>query len=159
MNCLLTFLILLISIINTSIQTNGEIIEEKKFSGVIFPAGFKISELSKTERWTPSKREIEIAEEDLTLFMITQGHFNLSNQGNGCPIIYKNLKNYIRQYAGYISPKGHKMIYINCFWHKSNIKNWKTNFVLVFDGCSNYWQIQYDVDDQKFIGFLVNGRA
>jgi hypothetical protein len=141
-------------------QTIGKIVEGEKYKGIIFPAEVKIRITDTVTRWTPSESDIIKFEEKLKVFMNKQIGKQLFNQGNHCPIIFKNLSKYIRQYAGYISPKGEKMIYINCFWYEQDdpfSKDWQTKFIQVFDGCSYYWQIHYNPNSQELFGFSVNG--
>lgn len=84
------------------------------------------------------------------------------NQGGNCPIIHKNLSKYIRQYAGYFSPKHEKMIYVNCLQYDGDdpfSKGWENKLIGVFDGCRYYWQIRYNLKRKKVFEFSINGSA
>lgn len=56
------------------------------------------------------------------------------NQGDDCPIIHKNLKNYRSQYYGYLDNIGHKILLKG--YHTDDSESWKKNRVIVLDGCS-----------------------
>ena len=148
--------------LNVVSQTTNEVIERKDYKGIIFSSDFKLRSDDTVSRWTPSAAEIEELENNLGNFLTEKSKTTLINQGNGCPIIHKKLRHYIRQYAGYISDKGDKRIYVNCFWDEDDKTfplDWKNRLVQVFDGCSYYWQIHYNVTKKTFNGFSVNGSA
>lgn len=156
---LLIISILFLSTYFALAQTTGQIVEGKNYKGVIFLKDYKLRYNDTVTRWTPTETDIQILELKLKKFMSDQKQKNLINQGGHYPIISKNLKRYIRQYAGYISPSGEKIIYVNCLFEKkdSSLNGWKEEFIQVFDGGSNYWQIHFNSLTQKFSGYSING--
>ena len=81
------------------------------------------------------------------------------NQGRHYgPIIDKNLGKYTRQYAGFINDKGERVIHAGLNW-KRNDEEWKTDFILVFEGGSYHWTIRYNLDKDEFFQFCLNGIA
>ena len=136
------------------------------FEGVIFSKDFAFpfhENESGDKRFTPTNEEIEHAEsllsKDISVINARQ-----SNQGGDKgPVIHKNLKNYIRQYYGYYSHCGEKVVFISCLL-KGNYKasatetpNWLKGAVLVLNGGSNYWQVQANISRPQLFGLDVNG--
>jgi hypothetical protein len=136
------------------------------FEGVIFDKDFVFPFLaneSGDKRFTPTPAEIETAErvlnKDIKFINLLQ-----PNQGSGKgPVIHTNLKKYARQYFGYYTPEGDKIVYISCLL-KGNYKtvskqlpNWLKGAVLVLNGGSNYWQVQANLNKYTLFGLDVNG--
>ncbi len=136
------------------------------FEGVIFAKDFVFpfhENESGDKRFTPSATEIEKAEKilkrDIKFINLLQPNQGL---GNG-PVIHKNLKKYARQYFGYYTPEGEKVVYISCLL-KNNYKsvskelpNWLKGAVLVLNGGSNYWQVQANLNKSTLFGLDING--
>ena len=157
-------LLLLFSVLSTSLhaQITGKIIEENNYKGVLCPAEFKHSPQDSVARWTPTEDEIRTLEHELNNYLDKQPKNSIVNQKSTGPSIHKSLRKYIRQYTGYISPEGEKMIYLNCFWDEpENLfrKDYDRRLIQVFDGGSYYWQAHYNVQKHKFVFFSVNGVA
>ncbi|WDF53393.1 hypothetical protein [Mucilaginibacter sp. KACC 22063] len=156
----LLILLLIFSYNLASYAQQSFIIDGPGYRGVIFDAKTKLTPHDTVSRWTPTENDIKELEANLVLFMKKTGKQLLYNQYGTCPVIYKNLKKYCRQYAGYISDDGRKMIYVNCFWYEKNdpfTKDWHTKLISVFDGCSFYWQIHYNIEKKNFFSFQING--
>ena len=122
-----------------------------------------IANIPKEFRFTPTAQDIETVEAMLTndLKLANAG---LVNQGkNAGPVIHENLPKYARQYYGYITLKGERIVLISNFWganYKSEKeKNWKIGAVVVMDGGSNYWQIKANLTSKKLFDLNVNGSA
>jgi hypothetical protein len=76
------------------------------------------------------------------------------------PIIHKNLKKYKRQYFGYINEKGEKILYINSLWKKNEKETkWLQQIIMVSDGGSHYWNIEYNLETEELENLKVNGYA
>ena len=171
MKYFLTFMFFIVC--GKTISQNIQLLKTEKFTGVIFPANYDLSGIFGTQnRFTPT--ELEIAELEMILKAqiaeLNKNRFsqkNKYNRKNRCPTIDKNLKKYVRQYAGFYNEKGERIIYINCIWHKyteigdDNIERqvWKTNWLTISDGGSYYWNVQYNLDTKTFFNFSVNGIA
>lgn len=85
---------------------------------------------------------------------------NLPQQGyESCPIILKSWKNYKRQIIKYIDQKTGDQILWFQYIHEQVISehpDWKENWVLISGGCSNYWQIKYNLKSKRFFDFVIN---
>jgi hypothetical protein len=143
-------------------QTVGQLVQGEEYRGVIFPAQLKHNPTDSVGRWTPTVEDIQTLEKNLQVFMDKQPKKSIVNQSAFGPEIHKQLGNYIRQYTGFISPKGEKMIYVNCFYYEVDdpfTKDYDRRLITVFDGGSSFLRIYYNVSKQKFVGLSVNGVA
>jgi hypothetical protein len=136
------------------------------FEGVVFSQDFVfpfLSNQSGDRRFTPSNTDIEAAEKLLTTNIKSINTLKLKQGGENGPIIHENLKKFARQYYGYVSDEGEKIVYISCLM-KSNYKrsdkqlpNWIKGAVVVLNGGSNYWQVQANLSNQTLFGLDING--
>jgi hypothetical protein len=139
-------------------QNIAEHFKTKQFEVAIFPESS--NDLMQQNRFTPTKEEIFKAENALKskLKYINNPLINQSSS----TIIHKNLKKYKRQYFGYINDKGEKILYINSLWSKS-IKehhwHWLNEIIMVSDGGSHYWNIEYNLETEELMNLSVNGPA
>jgi hypothetical protein len=143
-------------------QSVGEIVHGGAYQGVIFPATVKLQLQDTVRRWTPTAADIEQLERELVVFMDKQPRKSPVNDKTFGPSIHRQLRGYTRQYVGYISPQGEKIIYINCFWNPKDdpfLKHWSTNLVQVLDGGSAFWHIHYNTAKRRFAGLAINGVA
>lgn len=136
------------------------------FEGVIFSENFVFPFLANQagdRRFTPSNAEIEIAEGILNQNIKSINASKL-NQGQGRgPVIHESLDKFVRQYFGYYSSLGEKIVFISCLL-KENYRtisnqepNWLKGAVLVLNGGSNYWQVQANLNSSKLFGLKING--
>jgi hypothetical protein len=137
------------------------------FEGVVFSKDFAFPFLdnqSGERRFTPTLADIEAAEKIL-LTQLRIANASKLNQGGDCgPVIDQNLKLFVRQYYGYITEEGERVVYISCL-NKGNytitnskaIPNWLKGAVVVLNGGSNYWQIQANLNKSQLFGLAVNG--
>lgn len=135
-------------------------INDGQFKGVIFSADYELPIFDDADkgRFTPTIDEVIKLEKELK-GRIKGINKNRPNQGRHYgPIIDKRLSKYSRQYAGFINDKGERVIHVGLNW-KRNEKEWKTSFILVFDGGSFHWTIRYNLDRDEFFHFGVNGIA
>lgn len=142
----------------TSDQTT--FVRGKHYSGVIFSADYRLPVFDENDkgRFTPTVAEVDRFEQELQR-RIKELNKNRPNQGRHYgPIIDKRLKRYGRQYVGFINDKGERIIHTELNWKRHN-KNWKTNFILTFDGGSYHWTIRYNLSKDEFFNFGVNGIA
>ena len=141
-------------------------VKGEDFEGVVFAKDFVFPFLeneSGDKRFTPSVADIEVAEKILNKDI---RYINLlqPNQGAGKgPVIHNNLRKYARQYFGYYTREGEKIVYISCLL-KNNYKTlskelptWLKGAVLVLNGGSNYWQVQANLNKSTLFGLDVNG--
>ncbi len=130
---------------------------------------FMVSDVDSTTRWTPDKRDIELAEKILRA-QIKNANKNLTNQVNNCPVIHRHLNDYFRQYVGILNDKGEKVIHINFSWDRftllDRIKGYsdgrlefESDYAHVFDGCSYYWQVNVNLDKKTLSDLSINGIA
>lgn len=130
---------------------------------------FYVSDVDSTKRWTPNQAEIELAEKILWQ-QIKEINKNRPNQMASCPVIHRHLNSYFRQYVGIKNEKGQKIIHINFYWDKFGLwdrirgyydsrLDYDSDYTIVFDGCSHYWHINVNLDENKLSDFAVNGVA
>jgi len=164
MKTLLTILLFI------SVTTFGQVIKKiseqttfingGQFKGVIFSTVYElpIFDHADKSRFTPTVDEVMKFEKELEK-RIKEINKNRPNQGrHHGPIIDKNLSRYGRQYAGFVNDKGERIIHVGLNW-KRHDEEWKTDFILVFDGGSYHWTIRYNLDKDEFFHFGVNGIA
>lgn len=79
--------------------------------------------------------------------------------GNNCPVIIDEWKNYVRQIYLYNDQRlGSEVILIN-YIHVNMLidhQKWRTEYIKTYGGCSNYWQIKYDLKKKRFLDFVIN---
>lgn len=109
-------------------------------------------------RWTPTMQDIENAEKLIRKYVTKKSKHPLVNQGNGCPIIYQNFDKYVRQYYGTYNKKGQKILEVNFLWREYAYETeWKCVRLMIFDGCSFYWDISVNMNKKKCFDYWVNG--
>src|SRR5690606_27488214 len=128
-----------------------------------------VGDVDSTKRWTPNQSAIELAEKILRE-QIKEINKNKPNQMGSCPVIHRHLNSYFRQYVGIINGKGQRVIHINFYWDKFSLwdkiggysdsrLDHDSDYAFVFDGCSHYWSINVNLDDNKLTDLGVNGIA
>lgn len=109
-------------------------------------------------RWIPTMQDIENAEKLIRKYVTKKSKHHLVNQGNGCPIIYQNFDKYVRQYYGTYNKKGQKILEVNFLWREYAYETeWKCVRLMIFDGCSFYWDISVNMNKKKCFDYWVNG--
>ncbi|MEG0850270.1 MAG: hypothetical protein RSH24_10430 [Flavobacterium sp.] len=147
----------------------SEIIKRRQIIGAKFSeSGDCFMCLQNVKRFSPSLEEIKNAEKILRK-NIRKTNSKKINQGNGCPIIHKNLNIYRRQYWGYYNEQNEKIIYVTFNKNKLNIiekikgfqksesDNWKKEKEIWFDGCSGHWEIKINLKTEELFEFGING--
>ncbi|NLR95158.1 hypothetical protein HGP29_28445 [Flammeovirga sp. SR4] len=147
-----------------NISDNKYGLECSYFKGTIFTEKYPFPEYlvfnSSVTFWTPSNLEISDIENKLSQRIHKLSKNNPFNGVNDCPKIHKNLNNYYRQYVSFINNKGDKIIQISFFWDKNKTRyNLNEDYMEIFDGCSYYWRINYNIDTGEFFGLSINGIA
>ncbi len=114
--------------------------------------------------WIPDKRIIEEFESGLLNHLV---ELNKNKEKDhiyygDIEYVIKNLKNYKRQYIG-MTENGKKILYCNCFiWRDSAFLRhfqWIYNRVEVMDGGPDYFDIEYEVDTNKYLPPSINGNG
>ncbi|GAA3925553.1 hypothetical protein [Hymenobacter algoricola] len=162
MKHLLILLLTLLAPSASQAQSVGEIVHGNAYEGVIFPAAVKLQPQDSVRRWTPTAADIAQLERALIVFMSKQPRKSRVNEVMFGLSIHRQLSGYTRQYAGYLSPKGEKIIYVNCFWDPDNdpfLKHWPNSLIQVFDGGNAFWHIHYNTAKRRFVGLSINGVA
>ncbi|HPU46237.1 MAG TPA: hypothetical protein PLQ91_01225 [Bacteroidales bacterium] len=109
-------------------------------------------------RWIPTMQDIENAEKLIRKYVTKKSKHYLVNQGDGCPIIYQNFDKYVRQYYGTYNKKGQKILEVNFLWREYAYETeWKCVRLMIFDGCSFYWDISVNMNKKKCFDYWVNG--
>ena len=141
---------------NKSAEPAGAIVHGDGFTGVIFPAEKRALDLSlgdkKVQYWTPSESDILEAESKLVVFL-QQAKLRSFEKDK----ILKDIKSYKRQYVGVLT-KGAKEIFINFFCIVDD-PGWTRHEVLVLDGGSCFFRVNFSMKTKTFHGLQVNGYA
>lgn len=149
-------------------------VKSNRFKGTIFKDSypfkhFNVADIDSTKRLTPTKKDIAEAEKILKE-QIRSLNKSTTNQYGNCPVIHRNLNKYFRQYVGFYDADGNKMIHINFLWDRYSLKDrllgyaapensYDDDYAIVFDGCSNYWQVNINLTTKKASDLQVNGVA
>lgn len=126
--------------------------------GEVFKENFETNEIDKLlKRFTPTIEEINQAENILKL------NFKKSNKSKDGRFISRNLKDYKRQYLGYINSNGDKMLHVSFDLNKNNKKqddrSWKEEYKIILDGGVSYWIAIINLKTNKLESFAINGVA
>lgn len=130
---------------------------------------FFVSDVDSSTLWTPKKEDIKLAE-DILRSTIKAINKSKVNQMGSCPVIHRNLNSYFRQYVGIVNDKGQRVVHINFYWNKygllDRLKGFAdrrldhdSDYTVVFDGCSHYWQINVNFEEKKLSNLMINGIA
>lgn len=96
--------------------------------------------------WTPAPEQIKALWQALPAFVAGQTEH-----------ILQPLETYHRQYVGFLRG-GHRFIYLNAFRMRQPFdKYWRERAVIVGDGGSNYFGVEYDVEASKLLNLDSNG--
>jgi len=110
--------------------------------------------------WKPSIKDIEYAEKKIKKY-VTKRSKRMLEGGQGYeryPIIYQNFDKYVRQYYGTYNKKGQKILEVNFLWREYAYETeWKCVRLMIFDGCSFYWDISVNMNKKKCFDYWVNG--
>ena len=125
---------------------NPQLIKTDKIEGIICTNFADWSfDVSAKEFWTPTKKDVFTAEEQIEAYLKTDPHH---------PDILRKLPGYKRQYVGIIVD-GHKRIFCRFYcWLPEPLSDQP---IFVSDGGECYFRIQYDFVDKKCHDFWVNG--
>ena len=118
---------------------------------------------------TSTKNEIRLTETILKN-QISKLNNPRVNQFRKRNYVDKNLNKYFRQYVGFINKNGDKVIHINFYWDKFTLhdrlkgyddqrREYTSDFSMVLDGGSHYWNINVFLTQNKLERFEVNGVA
>jgi hypothetical protein len=143
-------------------------VKSDNYEGIIFSKDFMLpflSDISDNMRFTPTTEDIEQAEKLLSRDLKSVNALQLNQGGVKGPVIHDSLNRFVRQYFGYHTPEGDKVVYISCLL-KDNYKStpvqaarWMDGAVVVLNGGSNYWQIQANLNKTNLFGLDVNNLA
>jgi len=118
----------------------------------IFPMAYTTDIVQTNKRFTPGFPDIDKAEHALAEQLLQQ-----RDTTKRLPDIYRHLKKYKRQYFGYTSKDGHKVLYMNLFWDdQTYVKNWLKQMIMVQGGGASYWSVKYDLDANKLYDLQIN---
>lgn len=132
---------------------------EKPYQGVIVKQDVEVYDNAKKTWFIPTLEEVKKAEILLENNIKVLNKEKLNQEGN-CPIIDKNLSKYLRQYIGYVTKSGDKVILFNMLWpRETEYQDLETEFAVIFDGCSRYWKVKVNLDEQEVYDLRINGSA
>jgi hypothetical protein len=125
-----------------------EVVKTDKSEGVVFPKSaaktLVAGQVKSVKKYfTPKKKDIEKLETKLAQYL-------KENPPEKAPDLHGKLSEYKRQYAG-ITVEKKKRIYVNLFRDpKNKHENWQRRSVIVKDGGTDYFEIQYDIETGTF---------
>lgn len=108
--------------------------------------------------WRPEIIQLEEIAQKLDLYLEAIKKDNIIKED--ISYIQMRQKYSCRQFAGLIID-GKRIIRINVF-PKPNpnsvfgAKNWEKEYILYYDGGAEFWNIDYTVDEEKFMGININ---
>jgi len=152
------WIILLVTLNSCKAQKLFDI--SKPYNGYIVNQDVDVSIEGKKSSFIPSNEEIVQAEKLLESALNDLNKSNLNQGGKDCPNIERNLQRYVRQYVGYINQTGDKIILINMLWDNDlDFNNLRSEYIIVFDGCSHYWRVKVNLTKNKVYDLQINGSA
>ncbi|HEY0666913.1 MAG TPA: hypothetical protein VGD22_01985 [Sphingobacteriaceae bacterium] len=143
-------------------------IKAETFEGVIFSKDFMLpflADVTASKRFTPTVDDIERAEILLSKDIQGVNALKLNQGGIKGPVIHENLSRFVRQYFGYFTDEGDKVVYISCLLRDNydhtpaKSARWLDGAVVVLNGGSNYWQVQANLNKKNLFGLDVNNLA
>jgi hypothetical protein len=137
---------------------NAYLISNNNSFGEIFNENFESNAIENSlKRFTPTIEEVNQAENILKL------GFKKSNKSKDGRFISRNLKDYKRQYLGYINSDGEKMLHISFYLDKNSKKQdnrfWKEEYKMILDGGTSYWIVKINLKTNKLENIAINGVA
>jgi hypothetical protein len=107
------------------------------------------------KNYTPNTDDIETAES------LLEECFSKESSGTHNPFFNRELNDYYRQFIGVELTGGDKVIMVNCFCRDSekDLKNWKTDMVLVPDGSNCYFRLTVNIKRKSYYNLMINGHA
>lgn len=145
-------------VFNIYAQQEAKFYRGKCFKGYIFDSSYLLfkSIAQQKGRTQLSSDDIDVAEKILKMNLTSLNNNNL-NQSAHCPNIEKNYNKYVRQYFGFFNKKGEKIVWINFFLEKEFNKRAKYELISVSDGCSNFWNVEINITQEKVSNLKING--
>ncbi len=147
-------------------------VKSNKFCGTVFKAIDSgnlhfIQPFVSLDKFTPTREDIQLAEAILKT-QIESINSHRINQFGKQGYIDKHLNKYFRQYIGFINEQGDHVIHINFHWNRFSIfdrlkgnwddrLNYTSDFSIVLDGGSRYWNVNVNLTTKKLSGLSVNG--
>jgi hypothetical protein len=108
--------------------------------------------------WSPVDSQIQRALSGVPYFLDTcSRNFQPSgNMTNGCKEILGKLSEYKVQGIG-LFRNGQRIVHLNFFVPGTLAPDWRTAYVSVLDGGSDYWRIDFSLESGEYLNFSVNG--
>lgn len=157
--------ILLLNILTLVFAINIQpscLIKGKGFKGYVFDKEhFVLMTIDdQSKRYTPDKQDVFLVE-NLIKNRLKGINTSLENQGGEYPLIHKSLKKYVRQYVGFVTKGGERVIWVNFIWKSSenDEERLSKDIVTPLDGCSHYWNIKVNLDKEEVFDLNINGSA
>jgi len=107
------------------------------------------------KNYTPNTDDIATAES------LLKECFSKESSGTQNPFFNRNLKDYKRQFIGAELTGGDKVIMVNCFCRdkEKDLKNWKTDMVLVPEGSNCFFRLTVNIKRKSYYNLMINGHA
>ena len=151
-------MVLLLFVFNVGYaQTVANHYQTAKFDVAIFPKDFPDAMNIFVTAYTPTTAEVDSMEMALYKYL---RRIRRKLKSNPSQInVYKNFKDYRRQYFGFKNDAGEKLLFINSFNPNASsfTFDWLNTQVIVFDGGSTYWSVHYNYTKKGFYNLSING--
>lgn len=140
----------------TTGAAQGEVVRGSGYEGAIFSGPpFYYGEVDGS--WRPTAEQVAELEEGLKPYLEKAVPALEMQIAGGPKTITGGLAKYRRQYTGIVR-KGRRIIYVN-FFCDSFGTDWMKEQVIVMDGGSCYFQLEYDIEKKSYGALRVNGEA
>ncbi|MFH1996116.1 MAG: hypothetical protein ABIJ27_03850 [Candidatus Omnitrophota bacterium] len=126
-----------------SYASNGVIVPEEYGKNFFWGSGYKAEGF-----WTPAKKDIAKAERQLAAYLKEEA-------AERSPELWKQVSRYNRQYVGVIV-FGRKNLWVNLFHKSVRRPSWRNEPVLVSGGGDRFFNVLYDVEEEKYFDLQIN---
>jgi len=128
------------------------VIKGADFVGVIFPASTAGPlYVGETGFWTPTPTDVQALESGLENFLTAANDPRLDTE------LFTRLPTYTRQYVGIVED-GQQKIYA-LYYCNFPITDLQKSVQFVSDGGNCFFQLKYNIQDERFSELMINGEA
>lgn len=136
-------------------EQQGEIIRIHKlfkYTGYIFPndSVHVIPGIYTSQRFTPSNEDIIRTERIISQHRKSNNEFKK---------VVGQLCKYKRQYAGYVSDHGEKIVWVNSLCGKEFNQRIKKEIVVVLGGGACYWNLKINLQTGEIFDLVINNTS
>ncbi|WP_109437033.1 hypothetical protein [Aquimarina sp. AU119] len=101
--------------------------------------------------WKPNKSEIKFVKS------VLKKAIEENKSDYDVKEIFENYDDYYLQLTPYLNKNNDRIVFISAFCDMTYGKDWKNYIIDPDDGGSCFWQIQINIDNEKYFDLSVNG--